>query len=348
MKNWEQYLIPAGSSITASMQLLNRIASPRAVLFAVDANRKLLGSVTDGDIRRGLLSGISMDESISSIMNTSCRFLVRNNYKLSDIEQLKQTVGLIPMVDESGAIIRLIDLAEKKSLLPIDAVIMAGGKGERLRPLTDNIPKPMLHVSGKPIIEYNVDNLSSYGIDHITISLGYLGQQIKDYFLNGDSKEIHIRYVNEEKPLGTFGALSLCQDFQHDVILIMNSDLLTNIDFEDFYRHFEKENADFSVACIPYKVNIPYAVMETNDYYVHSLKEKPTYTYYSNAGIYLMKRSLCNLLNENSHIHATDFIENLIKEKYAVVSYPLVSYWLDIGNPDDYKKAQEEIHQLKF
>ena len=203
-------------------------------------------------------------------------------------------------------------------------------------------------MGNKPIIEHNVDRLKDFGIDDIWISLRYLGEQIESYFEDGSEKSIRIKYVYENNALGTIGALTLLEDLVHDTILVMNSDLLTNINFEEFYLYFMQQNADFSVACIPYQVNIPYAVMETKDNIVTGFKEKPSYTHYSNAGIYLMKRDVIDLIPPSTLFNATDLMELLLAQNKKVVSYPLVGYWLDIGKHDDYKKAQEDIKHLAF
>jgi len=225
---------------------------------------------------------------------------------------------------------------------------MAGGRGERLRPLTDDIPKPLLKVGEKPIIEHNIDRLKCFGIDDIWISLGYLGSQINEYFKSGISKSIKIKYVWEEKVLGTAGALTLINDFNHDCILMMNSDLLTNIDFEDLYLFYLKHDADFVVSCIPYQVKVPYAVMETKDNIVTGFKEKPSYTHYSNAGIYMMKKEVIDLVPKNEFYNATDLMEKLIRLRKKIVAYPIIDYWLHIGNHEDFRKAQTDIISIKL
>jgi NDP-sugar pyrophosphorylase family protein len=244
--------------------------------------------------------------------------------------------------------VEVINFRKLKSYLPVDAVIMAGGRGERLKPFTDSVPKPLLKVGGKPIIEHNIDRLSAYGIFDMWISIRYLGDQIKDYFGNGSSKYLNINYIEEKDPLGTAGALSMVKQFNHDTVLLMNSDLLTNIDFEDFYLFFETESADMAVACIPYKVNIPYAVMETDAHVITGFVEKPTYTHYSNTGIYLIKKKLIELIPKEIFYQATDLMEELIRQKMKVAAYPMMGYWLDIGKHDDFTKAQEDIKHLNL
>ena len=217
---------------------------------------------------------------------------------------------------------------------------MAGGEGKRLRPLTEKTPKSLLKVGNRPIIEHNIDRLAEYGVENIYISIKYLQ--------NGEAKNISISYVKEDVPLGTIGAVSLINNLNSDYILVMNSDILTNIDYEDFFMEFVIQDADMAVATIPYKVDIPYAVLETSQNLVIDLKEKPTYTYYSNAGIYLIKKDLIKLIPTNSFFNATDLMELLIKSGKKLISYPLHSYWLDIGKHNDFEKAQEDIKHIKF
>lgn len=318
-------------------------------LFVVDVENRLIGAITDGDIRRGLLSGCTIESEISKIMNPDPKFIQRNKFTVTYIDELKaKELDLIPIVDETKRIIKIVDLRKKKSILPIDVVLMAGGEGMRLRPLTEFTPKPMLEVGGKPIIERNIDRLESYGVDNFHITIKYLGEKIRNYFSDGSSKRININYTEETIPLGTIGSLALIPNIIHDDILIMNSDLLTNIDFEDLYKFYKSNDADMVVATTPYHVSLPYGIVQTNDNMVVQIQEKPTYTYYSNAGIYIIKRKLIDLIPVNSFYNATDLIDALINNKQKILHYPILSYWLDIGSPQDFKNAQEDIKHLKF
>jgi dTDP-glucose pyrophosphorylase len=343
-----KYVIADFKSVKDALVRLDFLSTD-AILFVIGADFNLLGSITDGDIRRGLINGLSMDFPLTAFMNSKPKSIIHSKYDIKEIIELRSRNFLIfPVVNDSNQIIDIVNFRNLKSYLPICAVIMAGGRGERLKPLTNTTPKPLLKVGKKPIIEHNIDRLSTYGIDDIWISVRYLGKQIEDYFQDGSSKSLRIKYVYENKALGTAGALALVENLIHDTVLIMNSDLLTDIDFEKFYLFFKENKADFAVACIPYQVNIPYAVMETENNRVIGFKEKPTFTHYSNAGIYLMKKELLDQIPKDTLFNATDLMEKLINDKKNVVSYPFVGYWLDIGKHDDYKKAQEDIKLLKF
>ncbi|MBL7719301.1 MAG: NTP transferase domain-containing protein, partial [Flavipsychrobacter sp.] len=199
-------------------------------------------------------------------------------------------------------------------------------------------------VGDKPMLEHTVEHLKKYGIKNIYMCVNYLKHVIQDYFGDGGNKGLAIRYVCEEKPLGTLGALKLAGETDHDYILLMNSDVLTNIDLDGFFKTFVKSGADMAVATTSYHVDVPYGVLEVdNDNRVNSLKEKPRYTYYSNAGIYLIKKELLSLVPDNEFYNVTDLMDKLIAMNKKLVSYPILGYWLDIGKHEDYRKAQEDI-----
>ena len=348
MHPYHKHLAHIDTSIRQALEILDKLASD-AILFLVDDENKLLGSLTDGDLRRGFIKGLAFEDHLSKFIQPNPKFIQQGKYNLKEIIALRDKFFTIfPVVDAEMKIINVVNFRHQKSYLPVDALIMAGGRGERLKPLTDKTPKPLLKVGDKPIIEHNIDRLNTFGIDDIWISVRYLGEQLVDYFKDGSEKALRINYVWEENALGTAGALALVDDFIHDHVLMMNSDLLTNIDFEDLFLFFEEQQADLVVACIPYQVNVPYAVMETNGKKVTGFKEKPTYTHYSNAGIYLMKKEVINKVPKNETFNATDLMEKLIQEGKKVVAYPLVGYWLDIGKHEDYQKAQIDINNMKY
>ena len=300
-------------------------------------------------MRRGLLKGVNINEAVNEIIQENPRFIRKGSRDIHKIIELRsQNFRIIPVIDPEGKVITIVNFRNLRSYLPIDAIIIAGGRGQRLKPLTDVTPKPLLKVGDKSIMEHNVDRLVLYGIDDFWFSINYLGNQIIDYFGDGKDKNRSIQYVREDKPLGTIGAASKIDDFKHEHILVSNSDILTNLDYEAFYLDFLEKDADFAVVTIPYNVSIPYAVLETSNGHVVDFKEEPTYTYYSNGGIYLMKRSILEYIPKEEHFNATDLMEKLIQEKKKVVSYPLVGYWLDVGSIKDFEKAQNDINTVKF
>lgn len=327
---------------------LNELAKD-AILFVVDSENRLIGSLTDGDIRRGLIKGIDIGHMVEVVIQPNPRFVRKGEPNIEKIIEYREgNYRIIPVLDKDNKIVNVINFRFFKSYLPIDAVIMAGGRGERLRPLTDSTPKPLLKIGDKPIIEHNIDRLISFGVDDFWISLRYLGEQLQEYFKDGTHKNIKTEYIWENKPLGTIGAISKVSNFEHDYILVTNSDILTNLDYEDFFLSFLESGADLSVVSIPYDVKIPYAVLETSNNHVLSFKEKPTFTYYSNGGIYLMKKEVLDLIPNNKFFNATDLMERLIENKLKVHSYPLRGYWLDIGKHEDFEQAQEDVKHIKF
>lgn len=348
MRHFKDHLINIQSSVRDALARLDLLAGD-AIVFLTDDNDKLIGSLTDGDIRRGLLKGYTLETPLAEFTQQHPRFLRRGEYSVEEVIDLRsKAFKVIPVLDKDDRIIYVINFRFQQSYLPVDALIMAGGRGERMKPLTDQIPKPMLKVGSKPIIEYNVDRMIRFGIDDIYISLRYLGEQIQAYFGGGEGKGGRIRYVWESDPLGTIGAASLIDSWEHNTVLVMNSDLLTTIDFEDFYLDFIKKGADMSVATIPYHVDIPYAVLKTSENEVISLQEKPTYTYYSNGGIYLIKREIMERIPDGKPLNATDLMQQLIADGLKLISYPIRGYWLDIGRMEDFNKAQADIQHIKF
>lgn len=348
MRNYKDHLILTGSTIKSALKQLEKLAKD-AILFVVDEDEKLLGSLTDGDVRRGLLNTISIENSVNKIIQANPKFIVKGDRDLNKIIAYREgNYKVLPVINDDKKIVNIINFRFLRSYLPVDAVIMAGGKGTRLKPLTDTTPKPLLMVGDKAIMEHNVDRLSLFGIDDYWFSVKYLGEQIEDFFGTGDSKNINIKYVWEDEPLGTIGAVSQINDFKHNYVLVTNSDVLTNLDYEHFYLDFIAKDADFSVVTIPYEVNIPYAVLENQNGNVISFKEKPTYTYYSNGGIYLIKKEMLDYIPKDEFFNTTDLIESLIKKNKKVISYPLSGYWLDVGKHQDFEKAQKDIKQIKF
>jgi dTDP-glucose pyrophosphorylase len=344
-----RHLLNEDDTVASALKLLNSLGK-ELTLFILDSSEKLVGVVTDGDIRRALVKGVQLTDPVKLVMFTEFKYLKWDKYSLSNLRKYREeNVKILPIVDVNFKIIRLIKFDVIYSVLPIDVIIMAGGVGERLRPLTLETPKPMLLIGGKPILEHNIDRLRMFGINNIFISVRYLSHKIETYFGDGKEKGLRINYIREEKPLGTIGSVKLVQNYQNDVILIINSDVLTNIDYEDMYKTFIESGADLAVASIGYSVNIPYAIIDidTNNE-VRSLREKPTYTYYANAGIYMINRKYFELIPENEHFNATDLIDSMIRNKAKVVSYKLIGYWLDIGRHEDFQKAQEDIKHLKF
>lgn len=345
----EKHIIFEDEKVRTALTKLDKLASD-AILFVASKERKLIGSLTDGDLRRGFIRNLGFEDSILEFIQKNPISITRNNYTLRQLEDYrKRNFKIIPILNDDGVIIDILNFRLQHTIIPADAVLMAGGQGKRLLPLTANIPKPLLKVGDKPIIEYNVDRLINYGIKHIKLSINYLGDQLVEYFGDGSGKNAKIGYVREDKPLGTIGSILLIDEFRHDDILVMNSDLLTNIDFADFYTTFKDADADMAVAATSYHVDVPYAVLEVDGKNLAtSLKEKPRYTYYSNAGIYFLKKDLLNMIPRDEFYDITDLMEEVLAGGKKLITYPITGYWLDIGKHEDYKQAQEDIKHIKF
>jgi dTDP-glucose pyrophosphorylase len=347
MKNYSSHLISLDSTLKDGLIFINQITDGILCLFVFDNKNRLVGSLTDGDIRRALVKGSFLTDPIETAMEKNFQSIILEDITPGQIKTYRANgIKLLPCLDEEGKIKKVYDLVAKESILPIDAVLMAGGKGERLRPLTEKIPKPLLKVGGKAIIDYNVDRLIRYGVENIHITVNYLAEQIEAHF-SQERDGVKISCVREKKYLGTMGSVKFIKNFHYETVLVMNSDLFTNVDLEDFYTHHIEQGADISVAAIPYSVSVPYGILELDDRDIKGVLEKPTYNYYANGGIYLIKRKLFDLIPDDTFFDATDFIELLISKKCKVVRFPLIGYWIDIGKPEDYKKVQEIAQHIK-
>ena len=341
-------LIHKNKNLVEGLQRLNELRNlSRLILFVVDDNEKVIGSVTDGDIRRSIIAEQNLQKTLGEIANPDFKRLYQKDTYQSFEKYRKSDIKILPILNQEGKMVDLIDLEYTKAQLPLEAVIMAGGRGKRLSPLTDTIPKPMLRLGDKPIIEHNIDRLISFGIKKIYISVKYLGEQIVNYLGDGSQKGISIEYVWEDEPLGTAGALALINNLSTEHILLMNSDLFTNVNFESLYLKLINENADMAVASTEYKVDIPYAVFETQEGRVTNFKEKPSFIYHSNAGIYILKRSLIATIEKGKYCDITDVMEQLVTEGGKLVYDPIIGYWIDIGKTVDYEHAQEFIKHLQ-
>lgn len=348
MRNFTEHLIPHGTSLKDALAVLNNLAKD-AVTFVVNERRQLIGSLTDGDVRRGLLKGLTTDDRLESFLQPDPKFIRKDKYTIEEIIKLRDdNFRIVPVLNGHREVVNIINFRFLKSYLPFDAVIMAGGKGRRLKPLTDNIPKPLLKVGNKAIIDHGFDRLCQFGVDDIWVSINHLADQIEAHLGDRKVKGVNLNYIREEKPLGTIGGLHQVKNFNHDYVLITNSDILTNIDYEDFFLDFMDKKADMAVVSIPYEVNVPYAVLRVSDNHILSFTEKPTFTYYANGGIYLIKRKLLDYIPSNCFYNSTDLMNRLIEERHRIISYPLRQYWLDIGSLADYEKAQKDLKHIKF
>ena len=348
MTNRAKYTIHQSKTIKYALEKINNLpAYSVLILFVINHDGQIIGSITDGDIRRGLVDNLPLDSCVDEIMRKDFRY-IKN---LSDYKKINEYKNLdlkiVPYVTDDYHLIDFIDLTKLKAVIPTDAVIMAGGKGVRLKPYTNDTPKPMLELAGKPILAHNIDRLLTYGIKNIYISVNHLKEQIISY-VKENYKNENIQFIEENQPLGTIGSIKLVEDWQNDDILVMNADVLTNIDFYDFYSNYKDFNDNMSIATFNIRINIPYGILDTTDKKINSLIEKPSFTYYSNAGIYLINKKMLKYIPENEKFDSTELMEKLIEENKKVSHFPIRGYWLDIGNAQNYAKAQDDIRYIKF
>lgn len=345
----EKHLISQKKTLIEALNQINSLKSGPLVLFVVDDDGKMVGTLTDGDSRRALIAGASVNDTTEKIMHRKFNYLSLND--INNVQKIRTQkellMKLVPVLDDAMHIVDIVDLQKYKTRLPIDAILMAGGKGERLRPLTEKTPKPLLIVGEKAIIDHNVDRLISYGIKHISVTVNYLKEQIEEHF-STPRDSIKVNCYREPKFLGTIGSVKFVEHFYNDTVLVMNSDLFTNIDYEDFYLHFLSHDAEMSVAAVPYNISIPYGILDLEGRDIKGLLEKPQYNYYANAGIYLIKRRVLNEIPDNQFFNATDLIEKLISENKKVIRYPLNGTWIDIGNPQEYQKAKDMVKHMRL
>lgn len=344
----KDHTINQNISLLEALAKINSLAPEPLVLFVLDDNNRMVGTLTDGDSRRSLIAGASVNDKIENVMHRNFNYMKAD--AIGDVKEIKHQkemkMKLVPVLDADNHIVEIINLEKYATRLPIDAVLMAGGKGERLRPLTEKTPKPLLPVGDKAIIDHNIDRLISYGVKHINVTVNYLKEQIEEHF-SEPRGEVKVDTVREPIFLGTIGSIKFVKAFYNDTVLVMNSDLFTNLNYEDFYLHFKEHDADMSVAAVPYTVSVPFGIFDLDGRNIQGLIEKPTYNYYANAGIYLLKKSAIDRIPDDSFFNATDLIEKLIAEGKKVIRFPLNGTWIDIGNPQEYQKANELVKHLR-
>lgn len=344
----KDHLISKDITLIEALSRINSLSPEPLVLFVLDENKRMVGTLTDGDSRRALIAGASVNDKVEKIMHRDFNYMKVED--IDDVQEIKRQrdlkMRLVPVLGPENRIVEIINLESCKTRLPIDAVLMAGGKGERLRPLTEKIPKPLLKVGDKAIIDHNIDRLISYGVKHITATVNYLGEQLEKHFA-APRGEVNVQTVREPKFLGTIGSIRFVPKFFNDTVLVMNSDLFTNINYEDFYLHFKEHDADMSVAAVPYDVDIPLGILNLDGRIITGLSEKPHFGYYANAGIYLIRRSALELIPEDTMFHSTDLVEALIAAGRKVIRFPLGGTWIDIGTPQEYRRANDMVKYIQ-
>ncbi len=339
MKQWQKTLVSQNHTLLDTMKIIDDSSLQFAVV--VDEEQHLLGTVTDGDIRRGILRGEGLDVTITSIMNPN-PISARSGQKYHKYKQLMKSKMLkqLPIVDDNNKIINIFFADNiETSLNKNTVVLMLGGLGTRLRPLTNDTPKPMLRVGNKPILETIIEGFKQYGYTDFIFSVNYKKEVIQDYFQYGEAFDITIEYIEEDKKMGTAGALSLLKNRPTKPFFVMNGDLLTQINFDQLMQ-FHMEHESVATMCVrEYEYQIPYGVIETDGTDLVTIKEKPIHRSFVNAGIYVLNPEVFNYIPQDEYYDMPTLFEQLIVKKEKATVFPIHEYWLDIGKIDDYNKA---------
>jgi dTDP-glucose pyrophosphorylase/CBS domain-containing protein len=322
----------------------------------VDIESHLLGTVTDGDIRRAVLAGINLETPASNLLKTKLdpHYLEPITAQLGTPPEIllqimqERVIRQIPLLDKKKRVAGLVTLEDllPSSHLGVQAVVMAGGMGTRLRPLTEDLPKPMLPVGGKPLLERIINQLRDSGIRQLNVTTHYKPEKITDYFGDGKNFGVSLNYVNEDTPLGTGGALGLMPK-PTEPLLVINGDILTQVNFKAMLNFHQEQHAMITMAVRRYEVQVPYGVVESDGAHVTHLREKPQIGFFVNAGIYLLEPTVFEYIPGGKHFNMTDLIQWLLDARQSVVSFPISEYWLDIGQHADYARAQEDINNGK-
>lgn len=347
---WQNVLLEPTSTILQALDIINREAL--RVALVVDKDNHLVGVVTDGDIRRGLLNNLSLTDPIAMVMNTNPT-VAEAGTKKTDLINVMESKGIlsIPLID-NGQIVGLETLqsALRQPKYQNPVFIMAGGFGTRLKPLTDNCPKPMLKIGDKPILETVIRSFTKAGFINFYISTHYMPEQIQNHFGDGSDLGINITYVHENEPLGTGGALGLLpDDLPKDLPLIMiNGDVLTKVDFQRLLEFHIDNNADATMCVREYDYQIPYGVINGEGNKITSMVEKPIQRFFVNAGVYVVSPQVIDSVPKNHHIDMPTLLEQHMNTRNNVLMFPIHEYWLDIGRMDDFNRAQADIHSLEM
>jgi dTDP-glucose pyrophosphorylase len=346
MKDWKSTLVSPDTPIVDAIRTIS--ASTLQIALVVDKDNRLLGTVTDGDVRRAILRHISIEEPVKIIMNTSPTVAGKNDDQEKIFAIMKQRdLRHIPVLDDAGRVVGLRVLTDMFDARTKDnlVVLMAGGIGERLRPLTEDCPKPMLKIGGRPVLATILESLVKFGFQKFYIAVNYKAEMIKEYFKDGARWGVDIQYLHEEEQMGTAGALSLLPKKPEREFIVMNADLLTNVNFQQLLDFHREHKVHATMAVREYGIHLPYGVVRIEDDHLVGLDEKPVQKFFVNAGIYVLEPPVMDFVPSNRFFNITDLFENLIERKLKVTTFPIREYWLDIGKVDDFHRANGEYDE---
>jgi len=347
MKNWREVLVSPSTSILETIQIIDSAALQIALV--VDGDGRLLGTVTDGDIRRAILKGLSLTEPVARAMNPAPTVALVNEGRQEILAVMKaKNLRQIPVLDEAGRVVGIEILEEllkggrKDNLV----VLMAGGLGSRLRPLTQECPKPLLRVGSRPILETILHNFIEYGFERFYISVNYKADMIKKYFGDGSRWSVRIEYLEEEQSLGTAGPLSLLPEKTDRPLLVMNGDLLTRVNFDQLLQ-FHLDSRALATMCVrEFDLQVPYGVVKIDGHRLLGIDEKPVQRFFINAGIYVLQPSVLELIPCVACYDMPDLFARLVEQGRETAVFPVREYWLDIGRLSDYERANGEYEAI--
>ena len=335
------------STIKDALQTINNGGLQIAIV--VDENDSLVGTVTDGDIRRGLLNGLDLNSSVSLVVHKSPSIASVGDTKESILKiALAKKLHQIPIVDDNGIVLDLKEIEElvEPKIKTNRVILMVGGLGTRLRPLTQDTPKPMLKVGNKPILQTIVEKFAEYGFVNITMCVNFNASIIRDYFGDGKEFGVNIDYVLEQKRMGTAGALSLLKERPSEPFFVMNGDLLTNVNFEHIFNYHTLQKATATMCVREYDYEVPYGVVKMNDNKITAIAEKPVQKFFVSAGIYMLSPEILDLIPQDEFYDMPTLFEKAIAQDKNVISFPIHEYWIDIGRLEEYQKANEEYAKI--
>jgi dTDP-glucose pyrophosphorylase len=342
VKNWRKVLVREDAKILEVIAVVDRYQTQLAIV--VDEANRLIGTVTDGDIRRGILREVPLDRPVKEVLNNNPLVVRQDEDPATVYASMKaRSLRSLPILDQEGHIVDVLTLDEIPDHHPRNnpVVLMAGGLGMRLRPLTNDTPKPMLSVGQKPVLESIVENLSDQGFYNFYLAVNYLAEKIESHFEFGRDRKVEIQYLREKDRMGTAGALSLLPEKPNEPILVVNGDIVTNVDYKAILA-FHREHQAVATMCVrEHLYQVPYGVVNVDKTHIRGLEEKPTQRYLINAGIYVLNPDVLDLLDPSGAIDMTDLFEMLIDQEQTVVAFPIREYWTDIGQFEDLQKAND-------
>jgi dTDP-glucose pyrophosphorylase len=348
MKNYKDILLSPGSTIREALKVIDSGAIKIGVV--VDENEKLLGTVTDGDIRRGILNNLSLDDAIDSVIFKTPIVCKIDDSKEKILEiAVDKKLYQIPIVDSKGKLIGIEEVDEllKPKYKRSKVVLMTGGLGTRLRPLTNETPKPMLKVGGRPLLESIILGFKKYGFTEIVLSVNYKSEIIENYFGDGSNFGVNIKYIHENKRMGTAGALDYMRELLREPFFVMNGDLLTNINFEHMMDYHIENSSVATMGVREYDFQVPYGVVKSKGLDLKSIVEKPVHSFYVSGGVYVLDAKVLDFVPENEYFDMPTLFEKVIDKNLKCISFPIREYWLDIGNHLDFSQAQIDFKLWK-